>query len=545
MKIALAQLNPTVGDIKNNCEKIIMYIKEAKKANMDLIVFPELSIIGYPPKDLLYNPDFLETSYSALNELILPETNDIGVIVGIATKDKEKDYMLHNSALLLYNGKIIGQADKTLLPNYDVFDEQRYFEPAKSRTCFDFKGMRLAVNICEDIWNDKDFWERPRYDIDVLEQQYKLNPDIFINISASPYNLGKQELRTKMVKQISKKYKLPLVYVNQVGGNDELIFDGNSFAINSNGDRVVNLRSFSEDIAFVDTENLDELKPLQKIKEDISWVHDALILGLRDYFRKTGFKKAVVGLSGGIDSAVTCALAVKALGRENVLGVSMPSRYSSEGSKDDARDLAQNLGIQYRVIPIEDVFKSYISIFNKDGNVLGDLAEENLQARIRGNYLMFISNREGYMVLTTGNKSEIAVGYCTLYGDMSGGLAVISDVPKTMVYELAKYINRDKIIIPLSTIEKAPSAELRPNQKDTDSLPPYEILDDILKSYIEDDKSISEIIADGYHEDLVRDVIRKVNNAEYKRKQAAPGLKVTTKAFGVGRRMPIAQRFRP
>ncbi|MBE0070027.1 NAD+ synthase [Thermoanaerobacterium thermosaccharolyticum] len=545
MKIALAQLNPTVGDIKNNCEKIIKYIKEAKKANIDLIVFPELSIIGYPPKDLLYNPDFLESSYSALNELILPETNGIGVIVGIATKDKEKDYMLHNSALLLYNGKIIGQADKTLLPNYDVFDEQRYFEPAKSRTCFDFKGMRLAVNICEDIWNDKDFWERPRYDIDVLEEQYKLNPDIFINISASPYNLGKQELRTKMVKQISKKYKLPLIYVNQVGGNDELIFDGNSFAINSNGDRVVNLRSFSEDMAFVDTENLDELKPLQEIKEDISWVHDALILGLRDYFRKTGFKKAVVGLSGGIDSAVTCALAVKALGRENVLGVSMPSRYSSEGSKDDARDLAQNLGIQYRVIPIEDVFKSYISIFNKDGNVLGDLAEENLQARIRGNYLMFISNREGYMVLTTGNKSEIAVGYCTLYGDMSGGLAVISDVPKTMVYELAKYINRDKIIIPLSTIEKAPSAELRPNQKDTDSLPPYEILDDILKSYIEDDKSISEIIADGYDKDLVRDVIRKVNNAEYKRKQAAPGLKVTTKAFGVGRRMPIAQRFRP
>jgi len=545
MKIALAQLNPTVGDIKNNCEKIIKYIKEAKKANIDLIVFPELSIIGYPPKDLLYNPDFLESSYSALNELILPETNDIGVIVGTATKDKEKDYMLHNSALLLYNDKIIGQADKTLLPNYDVFDEQRYFEPAKERTCFDFKGMRLAVNICEDIWNDKDFWERPRYDIDVLEEQYKLNPDIFINISASPYNLGKQELRTKMVKQISKKYKLPLIYVNQVGGNDELIFDGNSFAINSNGDRVVNLRSFSEDMAFVDTENLDELKPLQEIKEDISWVHDALILGLRDYFRKTGFKKAVVGLSGGIDSAVTCALAVKALGRENVLGVSMPSRYSSEGSKDDARDLAQNLGIQYRVIPIEDVFKSYISIFNKDGNVLGDLAEENLQARIRGNYLMFISNREGYMVLTTGNKSEIAVGYCTLYGDMSGGLAVISDVPKTMVYELAKYINRDKIIIPLSTIEKAPSAELRPNQKDTDSLPPYEILDDILKSYIEDDKSISEIIADGYDEDLVRDVIRKVNNAEYKRKQAAPGLKVTTKAFGVGRRMPIAQRFRP
>lgn len=545
MKIALAQLNPTVGDIKTNCEKIIMNIKEAKKANMDLIVFPELSIIGYPPKDLLYNPDFLETADRALNDMLLPETEDIGVIVGTVTRDDEKDYLLHNSALLLYNGKIVGQADKTLLPNYDVFDEQRYFEPAKKRACIDFKGMRLAVNICEDIWNDKDFWERPRYDIDVLEEQYSLNPDIFINISASPYNLGKHELKVKMVKQISKKYKLPLIYVNQVGGNDELIFDGNSFVINSNGERVSNLKAFCEDLAFIDTDELEYLTPLKDIKEDISCVHDALILGLRDYFRKTGFKKAVVGLSGGIDSAVTCALAVKALGRENVLGVSMPSRYSSEGSKDDARDLAQNLNIEYRVIPIEDVFKSYISIFNRNGDAVGDLAEENLQARIRGNYLMFISNREGHMVLTTGNKSEIAVGYCTLYGDMSGGLAVISDVPKTMVYELAKYINKEKTIIPISTIEKAPSAELRPNQKDTDSLPPYEILDDILKLYIEEDKSISEIVSRGYDEALVKDVIRKVNNAEYKRKQAAPGLKVTTKAFGVGRRMPIAQRFRP
>lgn len=545
MKIALAQLNPTVGDIKTNCEKIITNIKEAKKANIDLIVFPELSIIGYPPKDLLYNPDFLETSYRALNDMLLPETEGIGVIVGTVTRDEEKDYLLHNSALLLYNGKIVGQADKTLLPNYDVFDEQRYFEPAKKRTCIDFKGMRLAINICEDIWNDKDFWERPRYDIDVLEEQYKLNPDIFINISASPYNLGKHELKVQMVKQISKKYKLPLIYVNQVGGNDELIFDGNSFVINSNGERVANLKAFCEDLVFIDTDELKYLSPLKDVKEDISWVHDALILGLKDYFRKTGFKKAVVGLSGGIDSAVTCALAVKALGHENVLGVSMPSRYSSEGSKDDARDLAQNLNIEYRVIPIEDVFKSYISIFNRNGDTVGDLAEENLQARIRGNYLMFISNREGHMVLTTGNKSEIAVGYCTLYGDMSGGLAVISDVPKTMVYDLAKYINKEKTIIPISTIEKAPSAELRPNQKDTDSLPPYEILDDILKLYIEEDKSVSEIVSKGYDEALVKDVIRKVNNAEYKRKQAAPGLKVTTKAFGVGRRMPIAQRFRP
>lgn len=545
MKIALAQLNPTVGDIKNNCEKIIKYINEAKNVKADLIVFPELTIIGYPPKDLLYNPDFLESAKSALHELILPYTDGIGVIIGTVTQDDEKDYILHNSALLLYDNKIIGKSDKTLLPNYDVFDEHRYFEPARERKCFDFKGVRLAINICEDIWNDKDFWERPKYDIDVVEEQFKLNPDIFINISASPYNLGKHELRVKMVKQISKKYHRPLIYVNQVGGNDELIFDGSSFVINSNGDRIVQLRSFDEDLTIINTENLTNMKALPNVVENISWVHDALILGLKDYFKKTGFNKALVGLSGGIDSAVTCALAVEALGRENVLGVSMPSRYSSEESKDDARTLAENLGIEYRVIPIEDVFKSYISIFNEDGIAKGDLAEENIQARIRGNYLMFISNREGYMVLTTGNKSEIAVGYCTLYGDMSGGLAVISDVPKTMVYELAKYINRNGEIIPKSTLTKAPSAELRPGQKDTDSLPAYEVLDKILKAYIEDNKSLNEIVKDGYDENLVKEIIRKINSAEYKRKQAAPGLKVTTKAFGVGRRMPIAQRFRP
>lgn len=544
MRIALAQLNPTVGDIKNNCEKILKYIDAAKRQNADLIVFPEMSVIGYPPKDLLYNPDFLDTNYKYLNEIILPNSDGIGIILGTVTRDDKRDYILHNSALLIYDSKILGKVDKTLLPNYDVFDERRYFEPSTSRKCFDFKGLRLAVNICEDIWNDKDFWDRPRYDIDVVEEQYKLNPDIFINISASPYNLGKHKLRVRMVEEISKKYHIPLIYVNQIGGNDELIFDGSSFVIDENGNRIVQLKSFDEDIKVIDTDNLKSLNPLPEIDEDISWVHDALVLGVKDYFKKTGFKKAVVGLSGGIDSAVTCAIAVEALGRENVLGVSMPSRYSSEGSKDDAWELAKNLKIEFRVIPVESVFKSYLAMFNEGGNAIGDLAEENIQARIRGNYLMFISNREGHMVLTTGNKSEIAVGYCTLYGDMSGGLAVISDVPKTMVYELANYINRNGEIIPHSTIKKAPSAELRPNQKDTDSLPPYEILDDILRAYIEEDKSLKEIVAKGYDENLVKDIIHKVNNAEYKRKQAAPGLKVTTKAFGVGRRMPIAQKFK-
>jgi NAD+ synthase (glutamine-hydrolysing) len=544
VKIALAQLNPTIGDIKNNCNKIVEYINDAKKQYVDLIVFPELSIIGYPPKDLLYNPDFLNLADECLKSIILPEVREIGVIIGTVTRGEMKDYILHNSALLLNNGEIIGKSDKTLLPNYDVFDENRYFKPAQEIKCFDFKGMRLAINICEDIWNDKDFWERPKYDTDVLEEQYKLNPDIFINISASPYNAGKHELRVKMVEEISKKYHLPLVYVNQIGGNDELIFDGSSFVINSYGEKVIQLKSFEEDLSIFDTDNLNKKSPLPEIKEDISWIHDALILGIRDYFKKTGFKKAVIGLSGGIDSAVTCALASKALGRENILGVSMPSRYTSCESKDDAYILAQNLGIKFRILPIENVFQSYISIFNEDKTPKGDLAEENIQARIRGNYLMFISNREGYMVLTTGNKSEIAVGYCTLYGDMSGGLAVISDVPKTMVYELARYINRNSEIIPLSTIRKPPSAELKPDQKDIDSLPPYEILDAILKAYIEEEKSLRQIVSEGFDENLVKEIIRKVNNAEYKRRQAAPGLKVTTKAFGVGRRMPIAHRFK-
>ncbi len=347
-----------------------------------------------------------------------------------------------------------------------------------------------------------------------------------------------------MIEKKIKKYAIPFIYVNQVGANDELIFDGSSFVVNEEGKRVVQLKAFEEDIKIVDIDELKNFKELPEMKEDISWVYNALVLGVRDYCKKSGFKKAVVGLSGGIDSAVVCAIAVEALGKENVLAVSMPSRYSSEGSKSDARILAENLGIEFRVIPIEPVFESYLSVFNGDNSAIGDLAEENIQARIRGNYLMFISNREGHIVLTTGNKSELAMGYCTLYGDMSGSLAPIADVPKTMVYELAKYINRRKEIIPISIIEKAPSAELRPNQKDEDSLPPYKILDEILKMYIEENRSVKEIVEKGYDEKLVKDVINKVNRIEYKRKQAAPVLKVTTKAFGIGRRMPIVHNFK-
>lgn len=540
MKIALAQLNPVVGDIKGNCSKIVKSIEKAKEKNADIIVFPELAVTGYPPKDLLYNPDFLDETLKYIEEMIFPGSNNIGVILGTPFRENDK---LYNAALFIYNGEIKEKFYKTLLPNYDVFDEVRYFSGSDVRKVFEFKGLKIAVNICEDIWNDKIFWDKPYYTINVLDEQFKLNPDIFINISASPYTYGKYSMRVKMIKNITEKYHLPFIYVNQVGGNDELIFDGSSFTVNSNGNIIIKLKSFDEDMDVINTDNINFKEEINETKEDISWVYDALVLGLKDYFDKIGFKKAVLGLSGGIDSAVTCALAVEALGRENVLGILMPSRYSSEGSINDAEKLALNLGIKYRILPVEDVFKSYLSIFNQDGQPIGDLAEENIQARIRGNYLMFISNREGYMTLTTGNKSELSVGYCTLYGDMSGGLAVISDVPKTMVYELAEYINKDKEIIPLSTINKIPSAELRPNQTDMDSLPPYDILDDILKMYIEENKSLKEILKKGYDESIVKDVIKKINRSEYKRKQAAPGLKITSKAFGTGRRMPIAHKF--
>jgi len=536
MKIAISQINPIIGDIKGNTDKILSYISKAKKEDCELIIFPELSILGYPPRDLLLRNDLLKKVDEIIKEKILPESKDIGILLGAPLC---KDGRIYNSALLFYHEKIFGYQHKTLLPSYDVFDETRYFKPANYRHPIIFKGVNLGITVCEDIWNDKDYWNRKIYEIDPLEELISQGAEIIINISASPYYYGKIKLRLDMLSYIAQKYKRPIVYVNQVGGNDELIFDGSSLVITEDGKIAWRGKSFEEDFGIVDFENLSFVKDINFIKEDIEFIYKALVLGIKDYFSKLGFKKAVVGLSGGIDSSVTAVLAVSALGPENVLGVSMPSRYSSEGSIKDAEKLAKNLGIDFRIIPIEMIFKSYLETFNPNGNPIMDLAEENLQARIRGNILMFISNREGYLVLTTGNKSELAVGYCTLYGDMAGGLAVIGDIPKMMVYELAKFINREREIIPQSVLTKVPSAELRPNQKDEDSLPPYSILDQILKAYIEDNLSIEEIVEKGFERSLVEEVIKKIDSAEYKRRQAPPVLKVTTKAFGMGRRMPI------
>ncbi|MEN2984430.1 MAG: NAD+ synthase, partial [Dictyoglomaceae bacterium] len=537
MKIAIAQINPTIGDIKGNTEKIISYINKARKENCDLIVFPELSILGYPPRDLLFRAELMKKIDEVIYKKILLESKDLGILLGAPLY---KDGNIYNSALLFYKEKLWGYQYKTLLPSYDVFDETRYFKPAEYRRSILFKGINLGVTICEDIWNDKDYWNRTVYEKDPVEELISQGAEIIINLSASPYYFGKMRLRVDMLSYIAKKYKRPIVYVNQVGGNDELIFDGSSLVITEEGKIYWEGKNFEEDFGIIDFSNLFPVRDVKSIKEDIESIYKALILGIKDYFLKLGFKKAVIGLSGGIDSSVVACLATYALGAENVLGVSMPSRYSSEGSIKDAEILARNLGIEFRVIPIEKIFKAYLETLNPSESPLMDLAEENIQARIRGNILMFISNREGHLVLTTGNKSELAVGYCTLYGDMAGGLAVIGDLPKMMVYELARFINREREIIPRSIITKIPSAELRPNQKDEDSLPPYPILDQILKAYIEDNLSTDEIEKMGFEKSLVEEVVRKIDNAEYKRRQAPPVLKVTTKAFGMGRRMPIA-----
>ncbi len=539
MKVLLCQINPIIGDIKVNTKKIIEIIKTYKDAK--ILVFPELSICGYPPKDLLFQKDFIEMIDEAI-EKIAKEVEDNFVIIGAPIKSHHVS-KLFNSAVILNRGKIERIIHKTLLPSYDVFDENRYFIPSPTREIVTIEGINFGITICEDIWNIND-GKNIMYDIKVLDELYGKGAMVFINLSASPYHYTKFKMqRLKVLKEAATKYSIPIIYVNQVGGNDELIFDGNSVVLNSYGRLIAKAKEFEEDILEIELEEIDKMSEIE-IKEDISWIRKALVLGIKDYFEKTGItKKTVVGLSGGIDSSVVCCLAVEALGRENVLGVSMPSRYSSEHSLRDAQKLAENLGIEFRIYPIEDIFKVYLKMFNGNEIAIQDLAEENIQARIRGNILMFISNRENRLVLTTGNKSELAVGYCTLYGDMVGGLAVISDLPKMLVYELAREINRKREVIPYNVFVKPPSAELRPNQKDQDSLPPYEILDPIIVAYVEEQKSIDEIISMGYPRDLVLRVIKMVERAEYKRKQAAPGLKVTSKAFGSGRRMPIAQKW--
>lgn len=545
MKIALAQFNPTVGDFAGNSARILSLAARAKERGADLAVFSELCLCGYFPQDLLERPAFIDRNQQELRnlaaEIPLPS------IVGYAGRVKNgTGKSIANKAALLCGGRVVFEQSKMLLPTYDVFDESRYFQPAERQCVFGFGGEQLGITICEDAWNDKNFWAKQLYERDPIMEIIGQGTTVLLNISGSPYALDKRALRFEMLRTIALNHHRPVIYVNQVGGNDSLIFDGASMAITADGNVAAQALAFEEDIVLFDTAT-GRGDIHEQPHEEIAYAYRALITGTRDYVRKCGFKKVLVGLSGGIDSAVVASIAVESLGAENVLGVSMPGPFSSEGSKNDAAALAKNLGIPFLTLPITDVFASYkTALAPAFGDRPVDVTEENIQARIRGNYLMALSNKYGSMVLSTGNKSELAVGYCTLYGDMAGGLAVISDVPKLMVYELARWINRERERIPQSTIEKAPSAELRPNQKDEDNLPPYDVLDRILKYYIEEVKSTQEI-ADHYGFDpkLVRDIALLVDRNEYKRKQAAPGLKITSRAFGFGRPFPIAQKFIP
>ncbi len=542
MKLGLAQINTTVGDFTGNLALIRTAYERGGAAGTELVVAPELAITGYPPRDLLLKGGFIEGNLAALEELA-KSVGEVGLVVGhVGINEQQPGRPAVNAVSLLQHGKVKATRSKTLLPTYDVFDEDRYFEPATENAPVEFNGRQLGMTVCEDVWNDEAFWLDPRYRVDPVDSLVKLGAEVIVNVSASPWNLGKEGMRREMLASLAAKAQRPVVYCNAVGGNDELIFDGGSLALNAAGEALAAGPHFAEALVEVD---LDEAAQPATEPDAMALLHDALVLGVRDYLGKCGFGSAVIGLSGGIDSAVTATLAVHALGAENVRGITMPSPYSSQGSLDDSEALAANLGIQYDVIPIHAGFEmmkaSLEPIF--DGRA-EDVTEENMQARLRGLILMAASNKFGSLVLTTGNKSELAVGYCTLYGDMCGGLAVISDVPKTKVFELARWINRDREIIPESTITKPPSAELRPDQKDEDSLPPYEVLDAILELYVVECRSVAEIVAGGFDEATVKRVTRLIDLNEYKRRQAAPGLKVTSKAFGVGRRIPVAQKFK-
>jgi NAD+ synthase (glutamine-hydrolysing) len=545
MKIALAQFNPTVGDFAGNSARILSLAAQAQQRGAELAVFSELCLCGYLPQDLLERPAFIDRNHKELKELAAKIA--LPSIVGYAGRVKNgTGKSIANKAALICGGRVVFEQSKMLLPTYDVFDESRYFQPADQQFVYGFGGEQLGITICEDVWNDKNFWANCRYDRDPVVEIIGQGTTVLVNISASPYTIDKRSLRFEMLRSIAMNHRRPVIYVNQVGGDDSLIFDGASMAITADGRVAAQALAFQEDLVLFDTATGQGEIHAQP-HEEIAYAYRALVTGTNDYVQKCGFKKVLIGLSGGIDSAVVAAIAVAALGAENVLGVSMPGPYSSEGSKADAAALAKNLGFQLVSVPVTEVFEAYLrSLAPLFANRPANVAEENIQARIRGNYLMALSNKFGSMVLSTGNKSEIAVGYCTLYGDMAGGLAVISDVPKLMVYELARWINRERELIPRSTIEKPPSAELRPNQKDEDSLPPYDVLDRILKAYIEDLRSPQEI-ADHYGFDLklVRDIAILVDRSEYKRKQAAPGLKITSRAFGFGRPFPIAQKFIP
>jgi len=543
MKIALAQFNPTIGDFEGNSKRIIEMALEAKSRGADVAVFSELCLCGYPPQDLVERPSFAEQNHAELGRLaaIIPLPSIVGY-VGKAMDDAGKP--VANSAALIAGGRVLFEQRKMLLPTYDVFDETRYFQPAHTQHVFPLAEETLGITICEDCWNDRNYWPQRLYKRDPVAELMEKGSSVLLNLSSSPYTLDKRELRHDMLRAIAQRYRRPVVYVNQVGGDDSLIFDGSSVAFMPDGRIAALAKCFEEDLVLVDTATGQGDIRSQPATE-IEAVFRALVLGTKDYVRKCGFKKVVVGLSGGVDSALVATIACAALGPANVLGVGMPGPYSSEGSLRDARQLAKNLGIEFLVIPISDTFACYRkSLATTFAGLPEDVTEENLQARIRGNLLMAISNKFGSLVLSTGNKSEVAVGYCTLYGDMAGGLAIISDVPKTMVYELAKFANREKEFIPQVIFSKAPSAELRPNQTDQDTLPPYDVLDRILKAYVEDLLTPNEIANQfGFSLDLVRSVARRVDQNEYKRKQAPPGLKVTSKAFSVGRRFPLAQKL--
>ena len=543
MKIALGQINPTVGDFAGNSAKIIQYAQRARSAGAGLILFPELSICGYPPRDLVERVSFVQHNHEAA-EHIAAETRGIAVICGLVTPaqaDTGKSVM--NSAALLVDGRINFVQSKMLLPTYDVFDEVRNFAPARSQVLFPFCGKQMALTICEDAWNDKHFWPRRLYSVDPVDALVHAGGNFVLNISASPFWANKRELRREMLATIARNDRVPVAFVNQVGGNDSLVFDGASMVFDREGNVIAQGKSFEEDLILFDSDSLTG-DMHQQIQGEEASVYAALVLGTRDYIRKCGFRQAIIGLSGGIDSALTAAIAVDAIGPENVIGVGMPGPYSSEGSIDDARELASNLGIRFEVLPISEIvdgFKETLSgVFR---GLAEDATEENIQSRVRGSLLMALSNKFGALVLSTGNKSELGVGYCTLYGDMAGGLAVINDVPKTMVYRLSRYVNSRKPVIPRASLEKPPSAELRAGQMDSDSLPPYEVLDAILEDYVEDSHSAEQISRErGFDLELVKSVIRMVERNEYKRQQAAPGIKISPKAFGYGRRFPIAAK---
>ncbi len=542
MKIALAQINTTVGDIAGNEAKIFAAYRRAVAAGSDIVVFPELATTGYPPRDLLLRPRFVTENLASVDRLAAATGEAVMVLGFVGRHEQRPGRELTNSVAWLQQGKVTAIRHKTLLPTYDVFDEDRYFEPATGNAPVEFRSGLVGLTICEDMWNDEDYWDERRYRPNPASDLSNAGAKILLNCSASPWHLGKGEARHAMFSQLAAKTRCPIIYCNLVGGNDELVFDGGSLVFDAQGRLLAEGRRFEEDLIVVDLDTAVPVCPATPPPEE--QVFQALTLGLRDYVHKCGFKSVVLGLSGGIDSALTAVIGVAALGRENVRGLSLPSQFSSQGSLDDARSLAKNLGIQYDVVPIQPPFAA---VKDQMQTVFAgrpeDVTEENIQARLRGVILMAMSNKFGSLLLTTGNKSEVAVGYCTLYGDMCGGLAVIADVPKTMVYRISRWVNREREIIPSDTITKPPSAELRPNQTDQDSLPPYDILDAILETYVVKMQSPAEIIAAGLPADAVRRVVRLIDLSEYKRRQAAPGLKVTTKAFGMGRRVPIAQRY--